>query len=100
MPEPTNADLKEIEDAIEGADVELAVDENDVLRRFMTDIRFDVPRDGGDEDVKGKLRLTYVLRKVGTDRVIRAPSNPRPLSELLGGFGLGGLGSGPGSPRD
>ena len=96
VPEPTNADLKEIEDAIEDADVELSVDENDVLRRFVTDVRFDVPREGNAKDVKGKFTLTYVLRKVGTDRVIRAPSNPRPLSELLGGFGLGA----PGSPRD
>jgi hypothetical protein len=35
---------------------------------------------------------------VNTDPVIRAPQNPRPLQELLDGFGLGGLGGGLSGP--
>ncbi len=83
---------KEIEDAITKMHVELNVDRNDVLRRFFTRIVFKGSRDGGE--VRGSLSLAYVLRKVGTNPVIRAPSGARPLSELLGGFGLGGLGFG------
>ena len=97
LPKPSRAEVKEIEDAIEDVDVELDVDDNDVLRRFAAEVRF---KDPDKEDVTGKLDLTYVLRKVGTDPVIRAPADPRPLSELLGGFGLGGLGGGPPTPRD
>lgn len=94
---PSRAEVKEIEEAIEDVDVELDVDDNDVLRRFAAEVRF---KDPDKEEVKGKLDLTYVLRKVGIDPVIRAPADPRPLGELLGGFGLGGLGSGPATPRD
>jgi len=95
---PADKDLKEIEDAVKAVDVELNVDRNDVLRRFFTRIVFKFPRDG--DDVGGSLSLTYVLRKVGTNPVIRAPSGARPLSELSGGLGLGGLGYGLDGKRD
>jgi len=85
-------DLKEIEDAVKEMEVELNVDRHGVLRRLFTRIAFDLSRDG--DDLRGKLSFTYVLRKVGTNPVIRAPSGARPLSELLGGFGFGGLGLG------
>lgn len=97
VPKPSQAEIKKIEDAIQDVDVELDVDDNDVLRRFAAEVRF---KDPDKPDVSGKLDLTYVLRKVGTDPVIRTPADPRPLSELLGGFGLGGLGSGPATPRE
>ena len=91
---PTDKDLKEIEDAIKHVDVELNVDRDDVLRRFLARIDFRTRDDGDGQEVKGRLSLSYVLRKVGGNPVIRAPSNARPLKELLGGFGLPGLGSG------
>jgi hypothetical protein len=96
---PTDKDLKEIEDAIKRVDVEVNVDKNDVLRRFFTKIDFKA-RNGGGKVVQGRLSLSYVLRKVGGNPVIRAPSDARPLKELLGGFGLGGLGSGLYGKRD
>ena len=94
MVKPSQAEVREIEEAIEDVDVEIDVDDNDVLRRFAADVRFKNP---DKEDVKGRLDLEYVLRKVGTDPSIRAPADARPLSELLGGFGLGGLVT-PGKP--
>ena len=99
LPKPSESEMKEIEDAIKDVDVEMAVDDNDVLRRFAAVVDFDVPDEGdGGDDATGKLDLTYVLRKVGTEPVIRAPADPRPLSELLGAFGLGGAVT-PGKPE-
>ncbi len=92
IPEPSEKDLKEIEDAIEDVDVEVSVDEDEVLRRFFTEVDFDAADDGNGKDLKGKFSFTYVLREVGGDPVIRAPANPRPLKELLGGLGLGSFG--------
>jgi hypothetical protein len=71
------------------------VDRNDTVRRFFTEVHFDLPGEqDGDELKGGRVSLGYVLRKVNTNPVIRAPQNPRPLRELLGGFGLGALGGG------
>jgi hypothetical protein len=95
---PSDEDLKRIEDAIEGIHVELNVDRNDLLRRFVARIDLDARHDG--EGAKGRLTFAYVLRRVGTNRVIRAPSGARPLGELFGGFGLGGLGLGHYGRRD
>lgn len=95
LPKPTDEDLDEIEDAIEQFDIEINVDRNDTVRRFFTEIDFDVPGEQqGDEVEGGRVSLSYVLTKVNTNPVIRAPRNPKPLAELLGGFGLGALGGG------
>lgn len=95
LPRPTDEDLDEIEEAIEQFDIEINVDGNDIVRRFFTEIDFDVPGEQDGDEVKGgSVSLTYVLTKVNTNPVIRAPQDPRPLRELLGGFGLGGLGGG------
>ena len=90
-PKPTEKDLEEIEGAIEDADVELNVDQNDVLRRFFAEIDLNLKDDGEGEDVKGKVSFAYVLREVGTNPVIRPPADARPLRELTGGLDLEGL---------
>ena len=95
LPKPTDEDLDKIEDAIEQFDIEINVDRNDVVRRFFTEIDFDAPGEQDGDEVKGgRVSLSYLLTKVNTNPVIRAPQNPRPLRELLGGFGLGALGGG------
>jgi hypothetical protein len=73
--------------------VEVNVDENEVLRRFFTEVDFDADNGNDGKDLKGKFSFTYVLREVGGNPVIRAPANPRPLEELLGGLGLGSPGA-------
>lgn len=93
---PSEEELDELENAVEEFDIEVNVDENDVVRRFFTEFRFDVPDDKEKDLRGGKVSLSYVLRKVNTDQVIRAPQNPKPLGELLQGFGLGSLGGGGG----
>lgn len=94
LPKPTDEDLDEIDEAVEEFDVEVNVDENDVVRKFAADFDFDLPGDQGDDLKGGRIELTYVLEKVNTKPVIRAPQNARPLGELLDGFGLGSLGGG------
>ena len=96
---PKDEDLDELENAIEEFDIEINVDRDDVVRRFFTDVDFDVPGEHSGDEVKGgRITFSYVLRKVDTDPAIRAPQNPKPLQELLDGFGLGGLGGGLGGP--
>lgn len=85
-------DLDRVEDAIDEFDVEVDVDRNDVVRRLFAEVDFDLPGDEDGDEVKGgRVSLSYVLRKVGTNPVIRAPQNAKPLGQLLDGFGLGGL---------
>jgi hypothetical protein len=92
---PKDEDLDELEDAVEEFDIEVNVDRDDVVRRLFTEFDFDVPGEEDGDDVKGgKVSLSYVLTRVNTTPVIRAPQNPKPLAQLLDGFGLGGLGSG------
>lgn len=94
LPKPREKDLKQLEDAVEDVDVEMNVDENDFLRRFLAEVQFNAEGEGDNPDVKGKLSFDYVLRKVGGDPVIRAPGGARPLRELLGGLAPGLLGGG------
>lgn len=92
---PSEEELDELENAVDEFDIEVNVDENDVVRRFFTEFQFDVPQDKAEDLKGGKVSLSYVLTKVNTDPVIRAPQNAKPLQELLQGFGLGSLGRGP-----
>ena len=95
LPQPTDEELDEIEGAIEQFDIEINVDRNDIVRRFFAEVDFDAPGEqDGDEVRGGRASVSYVLTKVNTNPVIRAPRNPKPLRELLGGFGLGALGGG------
>jgi hypothetical protein len=88
LPEPTDKDLDEIEDAVQDIDVEINVDEQEILRRFFVEVDFDSDDGGDGKDLKGKFSFTYVLREVGGNPAIRAPRNARPLGELLRGLGL------------
>jgi len=88
LPERTVA---RVEDAVKRADLEVVVGRDDVLRRSGFDVEFEVPEDlrarakgleGGD------LRLRLEQSNVNGDQRIIEPTGARPLSELLGGFGL------------
>lgn len=92
VPEVKDEDVKKIEDAIEDVRVEVNVDDNDIARRLFAEVKFDIPEgtDAGQLD-GGKVSFAFVLEKVGIDPDISGPATARPLSELLGQFGLGGL---------
>lgn len=97
VPKVTDKQIKQIEDAIESATIEVDVDENDIARRVAGDVAFVIPEGvdaGGLES--GSVKLAYSLPKLGVKVDPKAPKNPRPLSDLLAG--LGGLTGGLSSP--
>jgi hypothetical protein len=97
VPKVTDQQIKEIEDAIESATIEVDVDDDDIARRVAGDVAFVIPEGvdaGGLES--GSVKLAYSLTKLGVKVDPEAPKNPRPLSDLLAG--LGGLTGGLSSP--
>jgi len=91
VPQVNEADVEKVTDAIEDVHFEVNVDEDGVARRMFAEVEFKVP-DGADAgDLEGgKVTFEFVLEKVGIDPEIEAPSDPQPLSSLLGQLGLGG----------
>ena len=91
VPEVKDEDIDKVEDAIKDLSFEVNIDENGIARRLFAEAKFDVPEGtdaGGLES--GSFSFGFVLEKVGVNPKIEAPSNPQPLSQLLGGLGLGG----------
>lgn len=90
----SDSDRKKLEDAIEEASVDVYVSNDDkTVRRFVLDLEFRVPEEdrkdaGGAEG--GSAKIDIELADVGEKQEISAPANPRPLTELLSRFGLGG----------
>ena len=91
VPQVDEAAVEKVTDAIEDVHFEVNVDEDGVARRMFAEVEFKVP-DGADAgDLEGgKVSFEFVLEKVGIDPEIDAPSDPQPLSSLLGQLGLGG----------
>lgn len=105
-PAPTlsEEELSQLEEAIEAPSFEVFVGEDDnTLRRLTTSLSFRLPEEdqadlGGVSG--GTLAFTIEFANVGGDQQIEAPSDARPLTDLLqqlGGLGgvLGEQGAGP-----
>ena len=91
MPQVDEAAVEKVTDAIEDVHFEVNVDEDGVARRMFAEVEFKVPDDADAGDLEGgKVSFEFVLEKVGIDPEIDAPSDPQPLSALLGQLGLGG----------
>jgi hypothetical protein len=91
IPNVSDKELKQVEDAIKKATVEVDVDGNDVARRVAAAIDFTIPAGVNAGSLKGgSATFEYSLPKIGVEPVIKAPANPQPLSGLLGSLGLGG----------
>jgi hypothetical protein len=92
--QPTDEEIKEIEDQIDELTLEVDVDDNDIARRLLVQADFTVPEDEVEEgDVKGgTLSISYALNDVGVEPDVQAPANPKPFSELIQQLGplLGG----------
>ena len=102
VPKLSDEDIDRVKEAVDDLKLEANVDESDALRRLQVEVDFSVPEgeDAGQLE-GGTISFEYVLEEVGTDPAIEAPSNPKPLNELMQQFGgLGGLGGGvtPGAP--
>lgn len=98
---PSEEDLQKIEDAIDELKFEANIDDQDRVRRTLIDGDFTVPEEAGAGELKGGSALfEFVFENVDIDPSIKAPTNPKPLNELVEQFGLGGLGgsTSPGTP--
>ncbi|HEX7291192.1 MAG TPA: hypothetical protein VF250_08710 [Conexibacter sp.] len=90
----SDADRREIEDAVKNASVDVwSGTEDHTLRRLTLTLGVDVPRESVSVDVVLQIELTELNRP----QSIEAPATTRPLDELLGqlqGFLGGALGGG------
>jgi hypothetical protein len=95
IPEPSDADIDKITEAIEDLTLEVNVDDNDVARRVFVEADFKVPEGTGDGEIEGgTLSFGYSIDEVGIDPEVEAPADPRPLSELTQQFAPLLLGTG------
>lgn len=90
---------KQIAEAVKDPKFDVYVGkDDDILRRLSVDLGFEVPedqRDQADGLKSGKVSFTVELSDIGDDQEIKAPSDARPIADLLSQFGaLGALGGG------
>jgi hypothetical protein len=91
IPKVSDAQLKQVEDAVKKATVEVDVDGNDIARRVAAAVDFEIPKGVNAGSLKGgSAAFEFSFPKLGVEPNVQAPSNPQPLSALLGAFGLGG----------
>jgi hypothetical protein len=95
-PDPLSAkDIRTVSDVVEDPEFDVYVGkEDDTIRRISGKVEFDVPEKsrralGGIEG--GSLDFSVEFADVNGDQRIEAPANSRPLSELTGSLGGGGL---------
>jgi hypothetical protein len=97
--ELTDDQIKQVEDAVKTADVEIETGKDDsILRRIAFTLAIEDPTgSGGKADIDFDLSLT----NLGEDQEVSEPSDTKPLNDLLSQFGglgaLGGLSGGSGS---
>lgn len=85
----TDAEIQQLKDAVKGGTVEVETGKDDSILRRMK-FTLNVDQNGQKADIDVDLSLT----ELGEDQEIKAPSDTKPLTELLGQFGgLGGLGA-------
>lgn len=71
-------------EAVDRAEVGIAIDEQGYARGVSAALEFTVPDDLEGVQVEGgKIELDVVLEQLGVDVDVRPPPNPAPLSELL-----------------
>jgi hypothetical protein len=87
LPEDT---IDQIEEAVEEASVAVEVGDDQILRTAAFEASFEVPdelRSKARGLEGGELELGLRQSNVNGDQKVEAPTDARPLSELLGGFG-------------
>jgi hypothetical protein len=85
LPELNDENADRVADAVDSADVEVNVDDDDYPRRVYAKLRFTVPKDVKDTAIEnGTLTFELVLERVGGVTVdVEPPFDPDPLSSLL-----------------
>jgi hypothetical protein len=106
-PPLSNADIRELSEAVEDPSFDLYVGKEDgIIRRVSGRVEFEIPKPsraglGGLDG--GSIVFSAEFRDVNGDQEIEAPANARPLSDLTDSLGAGGLpgalGGGTGEPE-
>ncbi len=88
----TDAQVKQVEDAVKTSSVEIETGKDDsILRRMAFKLSVVDPQGSGS---KADIDFDISLTDIGEDQSVQAPSNTKPLNDLLGSLGgLGGLGA-------
>lgn len=88
----SDEDREQIGRLVEESRIDAYVAEDGTLRRLTLDIEFQVPeglREQADGVEGGSAKIDLTLSEVGESHEIEAPTDARPIDELLGRFGLG-----------
>ena len=98
----TDAQKKQVTDAVKDPKVEIYTGKDDsILRRMVVALRVVAPASSSSPDGSADFNLDFSISDLNEDQEISAPANPKPFDQLssqLGGLGgLGGLGAGSGS---
>jgi hypothetical protein len=93
----TAQDKQQAEKAIKDLGVEIYTGAEDkILRRMVVAMKLDVPQSAGGSSQAANLKLDFQLQDLNNGQDISAPSNTKPLSELMSklqGVGIPGLGA-------
>jgi len=93
----TPAQLKQLTDSVQTATIDVYSGADDhLLRKLSVSLAIAPPSSAGASVSKINLTFSITLSDVNTPQTITAPSNPKPISQLLGqlgGLGLPGVGS-------
>jgi len=94
----TEAERKQISEAVKDARLELWTGEKDkILRRLNVRLSFEVPEENRRQAnglTSGTIRFDLALGKINEEQKIAGPEGARPLEELIGGAGAGAGGAG------
>jgi hypothetical protein len=97
-PRLSEADIRELSEAVENPSFDIYVGKNDdIIRRVSGRVEFEIPKRsraglGGLDG--GSIVFSVEFRDVNGDQEIEEPANARPLSDLTDSLGAGGLGGG------
>jgi hypothetical protein len=97
----TDAQKKQVADAVKNPRVEIYTGKDDtILRRMVVAMGIVAPKGSGSTGGSADFKLDLAISDLNEDQEVSAPANPKSFDELaskLGGLGLGGLGGASGS---
>jgi hypothetical protein len=97
----TDAQKKQVADAVKNPRVEIYTGKDDtILRRMVVAMGVVTPKSSSSSSGSADFKLDLAISDLNEDQEISEPANAKPFDELvsqLGGLGLGGLGGASGS---
>jgi len=97
----TEAQKKQVADAVKNPRVEIYTGKEDtILRRMVVAMGIEAPKSSSSAGGSADFKLDLAISDLNEDQEVSEPANPKPFDQLvsqLGGLGLGGLGGSSGS---